>query len=276
MSELVPGELTLMLEFGSGLQDRDLFGKQDPYCILKCGTLTRQSQICHKGGKDPSWNEQFAFTLGTTESEISLQVFDKDKIKLDDVIGKGVVHLSRVRYSGKDTQQVPLTTHKGKQQGFVQVTLTFVKNQTLQDVTATYGTTAYKPPPSIYVGLHSMPSSSTASTPSLLSSVLPSPFGGVPTSPYGLPSPYAAQPYPYAAQPYPISAQPNPYATQPYPYGTQPGYPVPDGPLHPHASFPPVGYPPHGYPPSAHDDPNLMAQISCPGPTQANSRSIPA
>lgn len=270
MSELVPGELAFMLEFGTELQDRDLFGKQDPYCILKCGTLTRQSQICYKGGKEPKWFERFAFTLGTTEREITLQVFDKDKAKMDDVIGTGVVDLSFVRSNGKDTQVVPLVTHKGKQQGYVQVTMTFVKNQTLQDVTASYGTAAYKPPPSIYVGLHSTPSSTPASTPSLFSSIPASPFGGVPGSPYqpnpyGQPSPYA-QPYPslYGQPPQYAQSYPNPYG-HPSQAGTQQGYyPSLNGGLQPNASYPPAG-------PGTR---SLQANISA--PTPANPGAISA
>ncbi len=197
-------------------------------------------------------------------------MFEKDKMKMDDVIGTGVVDLLKVRSCGKETQQVPLVTHKGKQQGYVQVTMTFVKNQTLQDVTASYGTTAYKPPPSIYVGLHSTPSSMQASSCSLLSSVPASPFGGVPSSPYqpnnpyGLPSQYG--------QSYPSLYGPPAHFSQSYPppfghpgqAGTQPGYyPSFNGSLQPTASYPPAGPAPK----------SLQPNISAPAPASPGAIS---
>ena len=42
------GELTLTLEFAHGLKDMDLFGRQDPYCIITCGAQRFKSKT-HTG-----------------------------------------------------------------------------------------------------------------------------------------------------------------------------------------------------------------------------------
>ena len=44
------GELTLTLEFAQGLKDKDLFGRQDPYCVITCGSQRFKSRT-HTGNR---------------------------------------------------------------------------------------------------------------------------------------------------------------------------------------------------------------------------------
>lgn len=50
---LEAGELTLTLEFGQGLRDMDLFGRQDPFCVITCGGQRYQSRTHKDGGRSP-------------------------------------------------------------------------------------------------------------------------------------------------------------------------------------------------------------------------------
>ncbi len=46
-------------------QDKDLFGKNDPYAVLKCGALHYRTKTVKGGGKSPVWNETFTFHIIT-------------------------------------------------------------------------------------------------------------------------------------------------------------------------------------------------------------------
>jgi hypothetical protein len=50
---LEAGELILTLEFAQGLKDKELFVRQDPYCIITCGGQRYQSRTHIDGGRSP-------------------------------------------------------------------------------------------------------------------------------------------------------------------------------------------------------------------------------
>eukprot|EP00798_Chlamydomonas_sp_ICE-L_P014117 gene14117-20071_t len=60
---LEAGILKVTVEFGKGLKDKDIFGKMDPYCVLKCGGMTLRTKTAKGGGKDPVWNETMSFNV---------------------------------------------------------------------------------------------------------------------------------------------------------------------------------------------------------------------
>ena len=135
-----------------------------------------------------------------------MTVKDKDVLGSDDYIGTGRGQLAKVRTYGSDKQQVPMLSKKGKQHGFVQVTLTFTRNSSI----------GYAPAPGGYP---------------------PQPYGYAPPAAYGppgaYPPPYGAAPpgVPGYGQPYPPPAYPPPGQPAPYGYGMPPpGQPYPPGP----------------------------------------------
>ena len=67
------GELTLTLEFAQGLKDKDLFGRQDPYCIVTVGAQRYKSRTHTDGGKNPVWNEVFRFNI-INDNSVTIQV----------------------------------------------------------------------------------------------------------------------------------------------------------------------------------------------------------
>jgi Ca2+-dependent lipid-binding protein len=51
---LEAGEIVVVLEFAQGLKDMDFFGKQDPFCILNCGSQSYKSKTHNRGGTSPA------------------------------------------------------------------------------------------------------------------------------------------------------------------------------------------------------------------------------
>eukprot|EP00195_Chlamydomonas_chlamydogama_P003503 CAMPEP_0202920082 /NCGR_PEP_ID=MMETSP1392-20130828/76672_1 /ASSEMBLY_ACC=CAM_ASM_000868 /TAXON_ID=225041 /ORGANISM="Chlamydomonas chlamydogama, Strain SAG 11-48b" /LENGTH=203 /DNA_ID=CAMNT_0049613563 /DNA_START=565 /DNA_END=1176 /DNA_ORIENTATION=+ len=191
------GELSMTLEFGQKLKDKDWFGKQDPYCIIKCGHQTYRSRTCTDGGKNPVWNETFRFNI-INENDISLVCMDEDDTSRDDTIGSGTFTLARARERGTDRIQVPMMSKSGKQHGFISINLVFTRNSAIrpQAAPAPYPAYAAPPPPTYY-----------AAPPPPAYYAAPPPYGAMP--PYGAappPAPYYGAPpaqYPgYAPQPY--------------------------------------------------------------------------
>ncbi|GIL80601.1 hypothetical protein Vretimale_15911 [Volvox reticuliferus] len=226
------GLLTVTVEYAKDLKDKDWFGKQDPYAVLRVGGQAFRTKTHSNGGKNPVWNETFHINI-INDNTIDITIYDSDVGK-DDIIGNTTVVLARVREQGQDYQQCPVRTKSGKQHGFIAVRLQFAKNSSLK--------------------AHGAP---------------PAPMAA---SPYGAPAPgYPPPGYPPSAPPagYPPQAPPAGYPPQAPPPGYPPaappaGYPPPGGypqPYQqsypqPHAAppayqMPAAGYPPHppaGYP----------------------------
>ncbi len=65
------------------------------------------------------------------ENSFSIVVKDED-VTEDEIVGHGTGDLSRVRQAGTDRVQVPMSTKKGKQSGFVSVGLKFEANKAVR------------------------------------------------------------------------------------------------------------------------------------------------
>jgi len=63
-----------------------MFGKADPYCRLRIGTQEFTTKHNPGGGKNPIWNEEFAFDI-SSEREIEFEVMDKETVGNDKFMG---------------------------------------------------------------------------------------------------------------------------------------------------------------------------------------------
>jgi len=70
-------------ERAEGLRDKDGLGKSDPYCKIKFGNKSHETQH-KKNDLSPVWNETFEFHTNANEIEVSVKDHD---IGLDDTIG---------------------------------------------------------------------------------------------------------------------------------------------------------------------------------------------
>eukprot|EP00798_Chlamydomonas_sp_ICE-L_P005073 gene5073-34871_t len=94
------GALKVTIETASGLKDKDLFGKSDPYALLKCGGQQFRSKTCKGGGKAPVWNETFTFQI-ITENTLDVTIMDDDMIR-DALLGTASISLAKVRVQTRD------------------------------------------------------------------------------------------------------------------------------------------------------------------------------
>eukprot|EP00195_Chlamydomonas_chlamydogama_P000518 CAMPEP_0202919766 /NCGR_PEP_ID=MMETSP1392-20130828/76505_1 /ASSEMBLY_ACC=CAM_ASM_000868 /TAXON_ID=225041 /ORGANISM="Chlamydomonas chlamydogama, Strain SAG 11-48b" /LENGTH=347 /DNA_ID=CAMNT_0049613225 /DNA_START=146 /DNA_END=1190 /DNA_ORIENTATION=+ len=280
------GELTLVLEFGQGLKDKEWFGKQDPYCIISIGTQSFKSKTCRDGGKNPVWNETFRFNV-INDNDVTLVCKDEDTIGKDEVIGTGHFNLAKARERGTDRIQVSMMSKSGKQYGFISVNLTFTRNAALRPPMAQapppMPTAPYGAPPPMPTAPYGAPPPAQPPPYGAPPPAQPPPYGAPPPA-YGAPPPSSfgapppAQPPPYGAPP---PAQPPPYGAPPPAYGQAPppaahppaGYPAPGGYPPAPGGYPPAGYhpapAPGGYPPAPAGYPGAHAPAPYAAPYQA-------
>lgn len=198
------------------LKDMDFFGKMDPYAIIKCGNQSVRTKTHTDGGRNPVWAQTFDFNI-INENTVEVSVYDEDTMSRDDLIGIATVSLAKVREHGSDKMAAPVMTKKGKQHGFVHITLAFKSNSTLRPA-----------------GAH----------PQMHPQMMQPPYGYAP-APYPMAPGYAPQPYPgYAPAPgmAPQYGMPPPqYGMPPPQYGMPPpqyGMPPPQhGMMHPQQSM---------------------------------------
>jgi len=87
--------------------DTDLIGKMNPYCAFNVGNVRVKSQICHKGGKHPHWNDTVTIPSSNEVSAV-VDLMDKDKITKDDTIGTFTIDLQEVQTRGSLSKWYPL------------------------------------------------------------------------------------------------------------------------------------------------------------------------
>lgn len=104
-------KLTINVVGASQIRDRDVIGKQDPYCIMMWGDKKFQTRTHKKGGQDPVWNEAYIINLHTMDKaieEVSFQLYDED-VGRDDWIAELKLPLRDcAQYFGKGKQSIPM------------------------------------------------------------------------------------------------------------------------------------------------------------------------
>nr|BAH78126.1 hypothetical protein [Nicotiana benthamiana] len=205
------------------LKDTEWISRQDPYVCLEYGSTKFRTRTCTDGGKNPTFQEKFVFTLIEGLREINVVVWNSNTISYDDFIGSGKIQLHKVLSQGYDDTAWPIQTKTGRHAGEIQLIMHYAN--------ANKPATSYAPSAPPYAApqpqapMFSVPPPHLASYP--------------PPAAYQTPSPYPAYP-PHSAA-YPPSPYPPPQTTA-YP----PAYPPP-------SAYPPVSYPPpsqdYSYPP---------------------------
>ncbi|KAL4468582.1 hypothetical protein ABPG74_005085 [Tetrahymena malaccensis] len=129
------GKVTLKNMRGYLTRDTEMFGKMDPYCILKYNGIQLKTSVHKSGGKEPVWKDnifelpQFTYQK---DRQLYLEVFDEDTSK-DDLIGKGQIDLSHfIQKKGKYLGQKVNIAFEGKQAGQINFDLEYEENTELQ------------------------------------------------------------------------------------------------------------------------------------------------
>jgi len=114
------------------LRDTQVFGKQDPYVVLRCGESKANQQrtkVCKDGGTAPTWNERFTFTLTNDETEIDVRIWNSNTLKSDSQIGSAKIELDKVFKEEYDDVEVLVYDWKGRQAGVLNIVLTFTASR---------------------------------------------------------------------------------------------------------------------------------------------------
>ncbi|XVF39878.1 hypothetical protein PTKIN_Ptkin01aG0068200 [Pterospermum kingtungense] len=202
------------------LEDKEWISRQDPYVCLEYGSAKYRTKTCTDGGKNPTFQEKFIFTLIEGLRELHVMVWNSNTLVADDLIGSGRIQLHKVLSQGYDDCTWPLQSKSGRHSGEVRLILHY-SNATVQPQKC-----KTKLAPSVPEYAPSAPFNQV------------SPYGH-PPAPYPTPMPYAA-PSHYKSCPTSTAIySPSPYAAYP-PQAPAAAYP-PQG--------PPAGYPPQIYPP---------------------------
>ncbi|GFP84598.1 elicitor-responsive protein 1 [Phtheirospermum japonicum] len=212
------------------LKDTEWISRQDPYVCVEYGSTKYRTRTCTDGGKNPTFQEKFVFTLIEGLREFTIVVWNSNTLTFDDFIGNGKVQLQKVLSQGYDDSPWPLQDKRGKYAGEIRLIMHYAN--------------ANKP------GKTHAPSAPSAPH-----------YAGTPQPQaplYSAPPPAAHYPpTSYPPQPLYPSYAPN-----------APGYPPP--PYHQPAAYPPAypptsSYPPHpSYPPPPQSDPYFYPPGSYP------------
>jgi Ca2+-dependent lipid-binding protein len=98
-TKMTKGTLKVTVVEARKLTDVDLFGKSDPYVKLVLNATKSQSTTIKKSDLNPKYNEEFNF-LTEGEKELKVEVWDRNTIGSDELIGSEIVPLQDVYKKG--------------------------------------------------------------------------------------------------------------------------------------------------------------------------------
>ncbi|XP_042507397.1 leucine-rich repeat extensin-like protein 6 [Macadamia integrifolia] len=238
------------------LKDTEWISRQDPYVCLEYGSSKFRTRTCTDGGKNPTFQEKFVFTLIEGLRELNVVVWNSNTITYDDFIGSGKVQLQKALSQGFDDTAWPLQTKTGRHAGEVRLIMHYANaNKPASSFSPSappYTTpppTQYPTPPPTQYHAYSTPPPTAYPASSSYHSYPPNPAPAAYPPPPQLTSAYQLPPQSTA---YPPPPQPAAYPPQPYP---PPPYPPQSYPPPPHATSyypPPPGPYPGSYPPPSY------------------------
>ncbi|KAK3017074.1 hypothetical protein RJ639_007005 [Escallonia herrerae] len=230
------------------LKDTEWISRQDPYVCLEYGNSKFRTRTCTDGGKNPTFQEKFVFTLYEGLREMKVVVFNSNTITNDDFIGSGKVQLQKVLSQGYDDSPWTLQTKTGRYAGEVRLIMYFA-NSNVQKPPKNHAPSAppYVTPQAPHVSMYSAPP--PAYQPPASAAPYPPPTSAVPYPPPAAgypPSPYHSYPHDSTSYPPPPYPPPRAAAYPPQPYPPPSAYPPPPSQGSPY--YPPGPYP-GTYPP---------------------------
>ncbi|CAN0878907.1 Elicitor-responsive protein 3 [Linum grandiflorum] len=192
------------------LKDTEWLSRQDPYVCVEYGSNKSRTRTCTDGGKNPTFQEKFVFTLIEGLRELNVVVWNSNTLTFDDFIGNGRAQLQKVLAEGYDDSNWPLQTKTGRYAGEVRLIMHYAnarKHSTSYAPSQPPPCPSHVPPP---YSMYSAPP--PANTSSYYYPYAPSPYSNPPQYPSYPPNPSPA--YPLLPTPY----SPSPYGQSPSPY----------------------------------------------------------
>ncbi|MEW5299955.1 MAG: hypothetical protein WDW38_002778 [Sanguina aurantia] len=130
------GTLEVHLKYAKDLKDVEKLGglsvgKQDPYCVLTCGTSSNRSKTHTDGGRNPVWEQAFLMPNISGDMVLKLEFYDENVVFRDVAIGTCKVTLRQVVSTQTEEVVAPVITKKGKHRGEVVLTLKYKPGKTV-------------------------------------------------------------------------------------------------------------------------------------------------
>ncbi|KAJ0640213.1 hypothetical protein HanLR1_Chr16g0612811 [Helianthus annuus] len=98
----------------SKLKDTEWISRQDPYVSIEYGSSKSTTRTCTDGGKNPTFQEKFVFTLIEGLRELNVSVWNSNTVTHDDFIGSGKIPLTKALSQGFDDSSWPLQSKTGR------------------------------------------------------------------------------------------------------------------------------------------------------------------
>lgn len=117
------GVLYIVVKSAANIENSDLIGKSDPYCVVKLGSganSTKRTKVI-SNSLDPHWNARLGGLYWDGESLLRVEVFDKDFLR-DDSLGKATISLEGIPDLLEQVVTVPL---QGVKSGIITLELTY-------------------------------------------------------------------------------------------------------------------------------------------------------
>jgi len=103
----MPGNVIFKPIQANLLHNTDWLTKMNPYCAFVVGEQRIKSEVCRKGGKHPHWTDAITIPV-SNESEIRVELMDKDRFTHDDQIGSFSISLPEIESQGQVSRWYPL------------------------------------------------------------------------------------------------------------------------------------------------------------------------
>ncbi|OMP03906.1 C2 calcium-dependent membrane targeting [Corchorus olitorius] len=117
----MPFEVTVVACYN--LNDKEWISRQDPYVCLEYGNAKFRTRTCTDGGKNPTFQEKFIFTLIEGLRELNVMVWNSNTLVADDYIGSGRIQLHKALSQGYDDCTWPIQSNSGRHAGEVRLIL---------------------------------------------------------------------------------------------------------------------------------------------------------
>lgn len=118
------GTLIIKARSAKLIRDTELMGKMDPYCVIKVGSASQKTKVKDDAGKTPVWEETFKFKANVGDI-VAFEVWDKETIKKDDIIGSGQFSISQLHVNNQNEFEQDIFYEK-KKAGMVVFEIEFV------------------------------------------------------------------------------------------------------------------------------------------------------
>ncbi|KAH7518024.1 hypothetical protein FEM48_Zijuj09G0126700 [Ziziphus jujuba var. spinosa] len=138
------------------LKDTEWISRQDPYVCLEYASTKFRTKTCTDGGKNPTFQEKFVFTLIEGLRELNVVVGNSNTLTSDGYIGSGKVQLQKVLSQGYDDSPWSLQTKTGRYAGEVRLVLHY-GNANKATTSYTPSAPPYVAPPTTQAPLYSAP-----------------------------------------------------------------------------------------------------------------------